>query len=219
MTRPISPHSSPIDGEDEIGGALGQELQLRLAAVEIALAEHAAGADRDLRLDDVIAAAERIALRVEERQHALPLIVVQQELPRAVRDRHEQADDGRGCSAAAGRRAGSPCRRRLRPAAPCRGPAARRSAASARRCRAPTTASELKLGGSGRSCRNHAHASGTASFMISEGWKRTTPRSSQRCAPIAMSPMNMTASSSTSPMTVRPRRDRCESGAAESAPA
>ena len=49
--------------------------------LQIALAEHAAGADRDLRLDDVIARAERIVLRIEERQHALPLIVVQQELP------------------------------------------------------------------------------------------------------------------------------------------
>ena len=50
-------------GEDEIGRALGQELQLRLAAVHPALAEHAARAERDLALDDVIARAQRIGLR------------------------------------------------------------------------------------------------------------------------------------------------------------
>src|SRR5688572_23548887 len=48
--------------EYEVGRALWQELELRLAAVHPALAEHAAGADRDLRLDDVIAGAERVAL-------------------------------------------------------------------------------------------------------------------------------------------------------------
>ena len=35
------------DREDEVRGALGQELELRLAAVHPALAEHAARADRD----------------------------------------------------------------------------------------------------------------------------------------------------------------------------
>jgi hypothetical protein len=65
-------------GEDEIGGALGQELQLRLAAVHPALAEYAARAERDLALDDVIAGAERIGLWIEEGQHALALVVVQE---------------------------------------------------------------------------------------------------------------------------------------------
>src|SRR5882762_10046268 len=36
------------DGEDEVGGALGEEFELRLAAVHPPLAEHAARADRDL---------------------------------------------------------------------------------------------------------------------------------------------------------------------------
>ena len=75
-------------GEDEVGRALGQELELRLAAVHPALAEHAARADRDLRLDDVIAGAERVALRVEQRQHALALVVVH-EVPG---DRHRRAE-------------------------------------------------------------------------------------------------------------------------------
>src|SRR6202162_5764482 len=59
------------DGEDEVGGALGEEFELCLAAVHPALAEHAAGADRDLRLDDVVAGAEWIGLRVEKHEHAL----------------------------------------------------------------------------------------------------------------------------------------------------
>jgi len=49
-----------------------------------------------------------------------------------------------------------------------------------------STASELTLGGSARSCKNQAHIIGTASFMTSEGWKRSTPKSSQRCAPLPM---------------------------------
>ena len=46
--------------------------------------------------------------------------------------------------------------------------------------------------------------------MISEGWKRTKPRSSQRCAPMAMSPVNMTASSRTRPKQVGPRRSAAD---------
>src|SRR5882762_2363159 len=64
------------DGEDEVGGALGEEFELCLAAVHPALAEHTAGADRDLRLDDVVAGAEWIGLRVEKHEHALALVVV-----------------------------------------------------------------------------------------------------------------------------------------------
>jgi hypothetical protein len=63
--------------KDEVGRTLRQELQLSLAAVHPSLAEHAARAERDLALNDVIAGAERIVLRVEEGQHALALIVVQ----------------------------------------------------------------------------------------------------------------------------------------------
>ena len=62
--------------KDEVGGALRQELQLRLAAVHPALAKHAARADRDLRLDDVIARAQAVGARVEKGEHALFLVVV-----------------------------------------------------------------------------------------------------------------------------------------------
>ena len=64
------------DGEDEIGRAFRQELELCLAAVHVALAEDSARANRDLRLDDVIAGAQRVGLRVQEGQDALALIVV-----------------------------------------------------------------------------------------------------------------------------------------------
>jgi hypothetical protein len=64
--------------EDEVGVALGQVVELRLRTLHPALAEHAARADGDLRLDDVVARAERIVLRVEEGEHALALVVVQQ---------------------------------------------------------------------------------------------------------------------------------------------
>ncbi len=40
---------------------------------------------------------------------------------------------------------------------------------------------------------------GTASFMISEGWKVKKPRSSQRCAPLPMWPITSTTTSSTMP--------------------
>ena len=69
------------------------------------------------------------------------------------------------------------------------------------RMAAATIATEVKLGGNGRSFRYQAHASGTASFMISDGWNRMKPRSSQRCAPIAISPVSMTTSS-----RIRPSR-------------
>ncbi len=62
-----------------------------------------------------------------------------------------------------------------------------------------SSTSDSGLGGSGRSCRYQAHIIGTASFMISEGWKRTSPRSSQRCAPLPMAPMPATTKSSRTP--------------------
>ena len=48
--------------------------------VQEALAEQPARAERDLRLQDVIAGAERIALRIEEGEDAVLLVIVQ-ELP------------------------------------------------------------------------------------------------------------------------------------------
>ena len=57
-------------------------------------------------------------------------------------------------------------------------------------------------GGTERSCRYQATASGTASFIISEGWNRGSPgKSSQRVEPLAVTPMASTTSSS-----ARPRR-------------
>ena len=68
-------------GVDEIGGALRQELELALRAVEQSLAEHAARADGDLRLDDVIAGAELVGFGIEQREDALLLVVVEHVLP------------------------------------------------------------------------------------------------------------------------------------------
>ena len=59
----------------------GQEFELALRAVEQALAEHAARADRDLRLDDVIAGAELVRFRIEQREYALLLVLVEHVLP------------------------------------------------------------------------------------------------------------------------------------------
>src|SRR5580704_17942035 len=69
------------DGEDEIGGALGEKFELRLTAVHVALAEQTAGADGDLRLDDVIPGAQAVGLGIEKGQYTLALIVVD-EMPR-----------------------------------------------------------------------------------------------------------------------------------------
>ncbi len=49
-----------------------------MTAVHITLAEYAARADGDLRLNDVIPRAQRIALGIEEGEHALTLIVMQE---------------------------------------------------------------------------------------------------------------------------------------------
>ena len=64
-------------GEDEVGLLLRQEVQVALRALQEALAPHPARAERDLRLDDVVAGAERVALRVEEGVDARALVVVQ----------------------------------------------------------------------------------------------------------------------------------------------
>src|SRR5277367_6030996 len=64
------------NGEDEVGRAFRQEFELCLTTHHVALAEQAARTDRDLRLDDVVARAERIVLGFQEGQDALALIVV-----------------------------------------------------------------------------------------------------------------------------------------------
>ena len=62
-----------------------------------------------------------------------------------------------------------------------------------------STNRDFQSGGSGRSCSHQAQVMGTASFMISEGWKRMKPRSSQRCAPLPMWPVMSTTISRITP--------------------
>ena len=65
--------------------AFGKIFEVALASVEEALAPDAARPDRDLRLGDVIAGAERIAFGIEEHVDPLALIAV-----------HHAVDDRRG---------------------------------------------------------------------------------------------------------------------------
>src|SRR3546814_2144432 len=67
-------------GEDEIGLLFRQEVQVALSALHEAFAGEGAGAEADHRLQRVIAGAQRVVLRIEERQHSVLLVVVQ-ELP------------------------------------------------------------------------------------------------------------------------------------------
>jgi hypothetical protein len=60
-------------GVDEVGVRLRQVEQL-LHARHQPLAEHAAGADRDQRLDDLEAVAERIGPGIEEREQPAPAV-------------------------------------------------------------------------------------------------------------------------------------------------
>src|SRR5579859_750312 len=66
------------DGKHEVGRALGYEAKLPLQPMQPALAEVAPRADRDSRLQQVVAGAERIAARVEEDLEPAALISVQQ---------------------------------------------------------------------------------------------------------------------------------------------
>src|ERR1051326_5341023 len=66
--------------EDEIGLLLGQKAQMGLGPEQEPLAEEPPGAERDLRLGDVIARPERILLRVEKGIEA-GLLVIAQEAP------------------------------------------------------------------------------------------------------------------------------------------
>ena len=63
----------------------------------------------------------------------------------------------------------------------------------------PMTRTCANVGGRRRSCMNHAHIIGTASFRPSDGWNVTKPRSSQRCAPLPICPSTATASSKPMP--------------------
>src|SRR5690606_28609804 len=62
---------------NEVGGALWNEVQLRLGAVEPTLAGQATRAYGDTGLDGVITGAERILVRVEQNFNAAALIIVQ----------------------------------------------------------------------------------------------------------------------------------------------
>src|SRR5262245_58141587 len=55
----------------------GQEIETVLRAVEIAFAEEPAGADRDLRLNHVVAGAQRITIRIEKGQNTCTLVGLQ----------------------------------------------------------------------------------------------------------------------------------------------
>src|SRR3546814_10367538 len=63
--------------EDEVGMSLGQIVEVTLRSVEKSLAADAARSDRDLRLTDMIAGAERVAFGIEEDQHTLLPIIVE----------------------------------------------------------------------------------------------------------------------------------------------
>src|ERR1041384_7197670 len=65
--------------EDEIGLLLGQKAQMGLGPEQEPLAEEPPGAERDLRLSDVVAGPERILLRVEKGIEAGLLIIAQEE--------------------------------------------------------------------------------------------------------------------------------------------
>ena len=75
------------------------------------------------------------------------------------------------------------------------------------------TSRSRQRGGSGRGCRYQATIIGMASFSSSEGWKRTTPMSSQRFAPWP-SPSTLTATSSRTAKHIEPGRPRAQQAAA-----
>ncbi len=69
---------------------------------------------------------------------------------------------------------------------------------------APATSDASRSGGRRRGCRYQAIIIGTASFMISEGWKRSTPKSSQRLV-LRPVPKTQVANTSASAQHVEPR--------------
>ena len=68
-------------GEDEVGVLLGQEGKLVLRSFAPALAAPLSRADRDDRLDGVVAGALGVGRRIEERQHAVLLVRLEDALP------------------------------------------------------------------------------------------------------------------------------------------
>ena len=73
--------------------------------------------------------------------------------------------------------------------------------------RKSTANTGLKVGGEYCLARYDEIIMGTATFINSEGCTRVKPKSSQRCAPLAPTPKNNTASSNSSPK-VYSRKDQ-----------
>jgi hypothetical protein len=84
--RAEQPQLLAHDRVDEVGVAHRQVRERLLRALQVALADEAARADRDLGLDDLVARAARVLLGVQERLDA-PLLVVVQVIPQ-LRQRH-----------------------------------------------------------------------------------------------------------------------------------
>ena len=81
-----------------------QEAVFTVTPPDEAAAEHAAGAERDLGLQDVVAGAHRVALGIEKGQHPLALVVVQP------RPEHGQGAKPGGRGSADRGRKGAECR-------------------------------------------------------------------------------------------------------------
>ena len=78
--RPDEAEFFADDGENEVGMVLRQEVQLALRSVEEPFAEEHARPDGDFRLDDVIAGAQRIDIRIHK-DHDAHFLVVLEKMP------------------------------------------------------------------------------------------------------------------------------------------
>ena len=76
--------------EDEVGVALGDEVELRLRALLESLAGQAAGPDRDLGLLQVVAGALGVAPRIDEHEQPVDLVLLD-EHARVLHSRTESA--------------------------------------------------------------------------------------------------------------------------------
>ncbi len=68
---------------------------MSLAAVQPTLAEQPAGSDRNLGLNNMVAGAQRVAFRIDERQYALLLIIEHDDIPEN-RQRNERGEHRAG---------------------------------------------------------------------------------------------------------------------------
>src|SRR5712692_4557381 len=67
-----------VDRKDEVCSLLGQKIKARLSCFEHALAHASARADCDLRLDYVIAGAERIGIGIKKTRDPFSLVGLQE---------------------------------------------------------------------------------------------------------------------------------------------